>query len=143
MALLSALFRWLKPESQISQDVEGNPPPYENRPGGFKLESIAGSNGEFEPEINAMSVPQWEWTNLQCKIWLSAVLQEKMGHSIDQATTVVENFEGHGPTIFTRKIEDWQSLLGTYNGQGLYAIILEKRMGKGAVPRSVKITHWG
>jgi len=39
---------------------------------------------ELFPDITAMSVPQWTWTNTQCREWLRKFLISHCGRSVEE-----------------------------------------------------------
>jgi hypothetical protein len=165
------LRRKSKPESEASVSPATTPPPYEgtweasssapttptskrsslSRP---KLISRLSHSiiGEFSPKtpsstdnkpIRANDVPQWMWSNAQCRTWLAAVLQVYLNWTSQAAETAALKLDGHGPTMYQRTSLEWEQLLGEYNGKGIYVMLLNLRHHPGAVPGNVNLSMRG
>lgn len=120
---------------QVSRD---SPPPYQKLKNGKKQSNNPASSPKT---ILATDVPQWLWSNLQCRQWLLAVLVTYMNIEPTAAATSADRFEGYGPNIYIRDLQAWNDLLGDHNGAGIYMMLLSVRHHKGAIPRKVTITH--
>jgi hypothetical protein len=95
------------------------------------------------PQIPATSTPQWEWTIIECRAWLSSVLAHYLDYSPEAIDAVIRRFKGHGPTIFSRTSAHWKELLvdDEMGALGIYDMILARRRGRGAVPAHVILKH--
>ena len=98
-----------------------------------------------EPEtIAPTSVPQWLWTNAQCREWVFQLCVETLGLSVEESRSISDRFDGYGPNIYTMTTAGWEGLLGTkQRGCGVYSAVLSMRDRKGAVPKNVRLTHAG
>jgi len=92
--------------------------------------------------IEASDVPQWRWSNAQCREWLIAVLVTYLNYNNTDAFDLAENLHGFGPNLYLRSVESWIKILGDDEGRGVYSILFEVRRQKGAVPKGMRMRHW-
>ncbi|KAF4633798.1 hypothetical protein G7Y89_g4315 [Cudoniella acicularis] len=109
------------------------PPPYSTS--SLQPLSLKGAN----LQIQATDVPQWEWTRAQCQEWFAQILIVKMNYSVEEAAAIADKLEGWGPSIYTRRIQDWEEILGRPAGVALYVSLVRLRRKEGAVPLWVKL----
>ncbi|KAE9375203.1 hypothetical protein N431DRAFT_502158 [Stipitochalara longipes BDJ] len=93
--------------------LEVEPPPY--------LEPL--------PHIQQTSVPQWLWTNAECRRWLHLVCHCTLGLNYEESSEIASRFEGCGPNIYTLK----------ERAEGVWSLLVSMRRKKGAVPKGVNI----
>lgn len=79
-----------------------NPPPYQ-------MYSQLG--------IKATDTPQWLWSNVECRAWLTAVGVTLLNMSIDEAEGYADSFEGSGTYIYNWNCQAWHRLYGIANGK--------------------------
>ncbi|PMD30196.1 hypothetical protein L207DRAFT_641773 [Hyaloscypha variabilis F] len=126
MPLLSILrnMRTRISKSNSNSNSNPEPPPY--------LEPL--------PHIQSSSVPQWLWTNAECRRWLHLVCYITLGLSYEQSADIAQRFEGCGPNIYTLKWEKWLELWGNRErAEGVWSLLVSMRRRKGAVPKGVRI----
>lgn len=125
-----------------------DPPPYEESPSpsaGYATttprtaERSQGPNrNRRTPEINV--VPQWKWTNKQCREWLNIQCIYRFGVSAEQASRIVPQFCGTGPNIYLLAKDGWVNLLGgRKKGMDMYGWLRSVMREKGAVPENINI----
>jgi hypothetical protein len=69
------------------------PPPYDN---------------ELQPSgIKGSDVPQWRWSNKQCREWIAAVLVQYGNLEQEEADIQAKKFEGFGPGLFYYNSAKW------------------------------------
>jgi hypothetical protein len=93
------------------------------------------------PDINALSVPQWTWTNEQCREWLRKFLVTQCGCSVEYAVGKAGKLEGFGANIYLRRFKAWEELLGFVDADGIYALAIGYRNMDGVVPHGVGFNH--
>lgn len=143
--ILSGLFRWACPdttlnpipapnessrESKNSQNSSNNiePPPYES----FSRDGI-----------KATDIPQWLWSNKQCRSWVIAVCVTLLNNSVEEAEEKAARFRGFGPIIFENNLESWNYVLrDIVDATSVYGLVLGQTREKGAVPGGVSFSHW-
>jgi hypothetical protein len=98
--------------------------------------------------IKATDVPQWLWSNAQCRAWIATVCEDLLGYSDENAEMIASNFAGFGPRLFSMEIEHWHSLLGKNvvgkniaDAESVYALVFGLRREKGAIPEGTTYTH--
>jgi hypothetical protein len=116
-----------------SDDSNSAPPPYT----GVQGNPI--QNGPVR--IKSSDIPQWAWTNEQCRQWITLML-EKGGKEHGEAERLAENFQGFGPNLWLNTYKTYCDWFGAANGQAIYALLLGVRGEKGAVPKTVAIRHY-
>lgn len=57
----------------------------------------------------ASLIPQWRWTNTQCRAWLRYVLMHYSGRTEDEAAALVGEFEGWGPNLYMKDKKQWNA----------------------------------
>ncbi|TVY41201.1 hypothetical protein LOCC1_G006936 [Lachnellula occidentalis] len=87
---------------------ETAPPPYDH-----KYEAI---------RHKATDLPQWRWSNKECRQWITAVLVEYGSIGREKAGTQARKFEGFGPTIYAIPLETWMDWFG-HNGHSIYTLL--------------------
>lgn len=93
---------------------------------------------ELQPSgIKASDIPQWRWTNKQCREWITAVFIEYGSLERKDAETRAEKFEGFGPTLCARDSDFWQKQYGPL-GHSIHCLITENYWKEGAVPHGWK-----
>jgi hypothetical protein len=98
----------------------------------------------YTPIIKASDVPQWLWTNAQCKDWLFAVCHVSLGLTGEEAKAITAKFDGCGPVIYMMEYVDWIKLLGTQNrAQSVYAYVVNTQHEPGAIPDGVVLKRTG
>jgi hypothetical protein len=99
---------------------------------------------KYTPIIKASDVPQWLWTNAQCKDWLFAVCHVSLGLTGEEAKAITDKFDGCGPVIYMMEYVDWIKLLGTENrAQSIYAYVVNSQQEPGAIPDGVVLRRSG
>ena len=93
------------------------------------------------PDIEALSVPQWTWTNEQCREWLRKFLVVQCGRSVEYASEKASKLEGFGANVYLRRFAAWKQLLGFVDADGIYALGLAYRKKKGVIPEGIKFNH--
>jgi hypothetical protein len=93
-----------------------------------------------EGKIKASDIPQWKWTNKECRQWLVKVLVEYCSIEKDAADAEAKKFEGFGPILYLMELHEWMDWLGR-KGQAIHSILVPVRHTKGAVPTSFTIKH--
>jgi hypothetical protein len=91
--------------------------------------------------IHADSVPQWRWTNNQCRTWITDVLIVYGGKDVHTARELASTFRGFGPNLYMKEWKQWNSWLGP-DGQAIFALLMEVHDEEGAVPKEVEIAHY-
>jgi hypothetical protein len=91
--------------------------------------------------VKASDVPQWCWSNKQCREWLTAVLIEYGSLEKQEAELRALKFEGFGPSLFGTTLERWNAHFGSL-GHSIYCLIFEKRKAEGAVPDNMTFSHF-
>ncbi|PMD37837.1 hypothetical protein L207DRAFT_567639 [Hyaloscypha variabilis F] len=91
--------------------------------------------------IHADSVPQWRWTNSQCRTWITDVLIVYGGKDAQTARELASTFRGFGPNLYMKEWKQWNSWLGP-DGQAIFALLMEVHEEEGAVPKEVEIAHY-
>jgi hypothetical protein len=91
--------------------------------------------------IHADSVPQWRWTNSQCRTWITDVLIVYGGKDAQTARELASTFRGFGPNLYMKEWKQWNSWLGA-DGQAIFALLMEVHDEEGAVPKEVEIAHY-
>jgi len=91
-----------------------------------------------DTSIQATDVPQWRWTNSQCKEWLVEVLVVYCGKSRVAAEELAKHFQGFGPTLYRIKPSYWGKWLGA-DGRAICALLFE--MQPNAVPKGIIFDH--
>lgn len=94
------------------------------------------------PTIKASDVPQWHWTQSQCREWLTVALSEYCGIGKEQASQIAAKFQGFGPNLWKMREQDWFELVGIEEGKGMFAIMKEMRGERGAIPSNVGVPHF-
>jgi hypothetical protein len=95
----------------------------------------------FVKHIRAVDTPQWSWSNIQCREWLTAVLVEYCNRDPAVARELADNMfadGGFGPRLYTTKLVTWEGYVGKRDAEGIHGL-LSLRKEEGAVPASVKI----
>jgi hypothetical protein len=93
------------------------------------------------PDINALSVPQWTWTNEQCREWLRKFLVTQCGRSVEYAVDKAGKLEGFGANIYLRRFTVWEEFLGFVDADGIYALTIGYRNLDGVVPKGVGFSY--
>lgn len=93
------------------------------------------------PDIDALSVPEWIWTNEQCREWLRKFLVAQCGRSVEYASEKASKLEGFGANIYLRRFTAWQELLGFVDADGIYALGLGYRKKEGVIPEGINFNH--
>jgi hypothetical protein len=89
----------------------------------------------YTTTIKAANVPQWAWTNAQCKEWLFAVCYDTLGLTGEEAKVISDKFDGFGPVLYCMDYKEWYKLLGSENrARGVYATLLNVQHEPGAIP---------
>jgi hypothetical protein len=106
------------------------------------------TNTPSNQSIEATDVPQWLWSNTQCRAWIAAVCEDLLAYSDGNAEIIASNFSGFGPRLFSINIEHWNSLLGNNvigkiiaDAESVYALIFSLRREKGAIPEGPTFTR--
>jgi hypothetical protein len=86
--------------------------------------------------IKASDIPQWRWSNRQCRQWLTEVLVEYGNLERDEAERQAQTYQGFGPNLFSYKSETWFKWFGA-NGSSIPCLIMEMFYAKGACPKNV------
>lgn len=93
---------------------------------------------ELQPsKIKGSDVPQWRWSNKQCREWIAAVLVEYGNLEQEEADLQAQKFEGFGPNLFYHTSAKWVEWFGQ-NGKCLHCFMYEDYWKKGAVPKGYK-----
>jgi hypothetical protein len=133
------LFSYFQKRKRSSTKCTSPPPPYAECDPALPEQVPVTENS-----IKATDIPQWIWTNAQCREWLFAVCSESLGLGVEESKAISEKFEGYGPNIYCLKFEDWLNILGS-NPMGraysVYSTLLSIRHEKGAVPKNVVLNH--
>lgn len=87
----------------------------------------------------ASDIPQWRWSNIECRAWLIAVCTTYLSWSMDDALAAAQKFNGFGPDIYLMRIANWEELLGVGNARGVYTLLLQVR--DSAVPENIQMGH--
>src|SRR4051794_30025803 len=95
--------------------------------------ALLASNGEpsaqetlhLSPKIKATDIPQWRWSQVQCREWLAKVLGTYLNFTKREAEAKAQEFVGFGPVLFMMNREAWWEWLGGQVGEGVYALVLE------------------
>jgi hypothetical protein len=91
-------------------------------------------------DIAAFDVPQWKWSNEQCRTWIYKSVIEQFGWSETRALGAAVRFKGCGIKIFTSNDRCWELVMGSaVEGRSLRSFIFSVRNEKGAVPRGARI----
>jgi hypothetical protein len=93
------------------------------------------------PSIHVNSIPQWRWTNSQCRTWVTDVLIVYGGKDPQTAQDLAAAFRGFGPNLYMKEWKQWNSWLGA-DGQAIFALLMEVHAEEGAVPKEVEIAHY-
>ncbi|KAN0094259.1 hypothetical protein V8E51_017443 [Hyaloscypha variabilis] len=74
--------------TKASEEAQKNacPPPYS-----------ASNDPHYNLAIKATDVPQWLWSNSQCRAWIFAVCTELLAYSEEEGEDVAAKFTGFGP----------------------------------------------
>ncbi|KAL2075003.1 hypothetical protein VTL71DRAFT_8783 [Oculimacula yallundae] len=91
--------------------------------------------------IKATDVPQWEWSNRQCREWLRAVFEAKYHWDKDTAFLSAERWEGFGPRLYLMTCREWESFLGHERGLSIYSLLVGLKHKRGAVPRGLVLNR--
>lgn len=134
--------------------IQTPPPPYESTDSTSQLPQKQPimtsaqdmlSNNSPQPvkdyNIQASSTPQWRWTNAQCRDWITLVLTKYSGKEPETARALAKQFKGFGPNLYILSWTEWDAWLGP-DGQAIFAILMEVRDEKGAVPSTVEVPHY-
>jgi len=100
------------------------------------------SNEVQTRQIKASDIPQWRWSNRQCREWLAAVLIEYGNLEKEEAERQARQFEGFGPRLFSTFFETWVKWFGA-NGSCIHNIIYEMFYEKGACPKGIRFSKKG
>lgn len=114
---------------------EAAPPPYT---GEVTIPSALIRHG-----ILATDVPQWTWSNAQCREWLFVVYTSLLNLGIEESRDVAEAFVGFGPELYMMRLDEWDKLVGKDRARSVYALLLSRRHEDGAAPRSIQFQHGG
>jgi hypothetical protein len=91
-------------------------------------------------DIAAFDVPQWKWSNEQCRTWIYKSVIEQFGWPGNRALEAAVRFKGCGIKIFTSNDRCWELVMGSaVEGRSLRSFIFSVRNEKGAVPRGTRI----
>ncbi|CZT13223.1 uncharacterized protein RAG0_16781 [Rhynchosporium agropyri] len=75
------------------------------------------------PEIiTALSTPHPQWTNTQCRYWLSQVLITYANRPSPVARRLADGFQGWGGSLFLKTREEWDGWLGE-DGRAIWALL--------------------
>ncbi|CZT03896.1 hypothetical protein WAI453_011008 [Rhynchosporium graminicola] len=75
------------------------------------------------PEIiTALSNPHPQWTNTQCRYWLSQVLITYANRPSPVARRLADGFQGWGGSLFLKTREEWDGWLGE-DGRAIWALL--------------------
>lgn len=85
--------------------------------------------------ISAASIPQWDWTTLECQHFIQSVLCTHLGHTFPAAQMTAMKFKGRGENLFKKHEWDWYRILESdEDADSMYALIYYQREEEGAVP---------
>lgn len=91
----------------------------------------------------ANKVSYWTWDRETCQLWIVAVLKHKCQREANdwwlKATAIMDG--GYGPTLYTLQLKTWIVHLAKKDGHVIWALLVSLWNRRGAVPRSVRITH--
>lgn len=93
-------------------------------------------------KINATAIPQWEWSNQQCKEWLTSVLIEYANLSETDAESKAEGFKGFRPMLFTNNTKMWTRILGADISSSVFSLIYNRKDKPGALPKGITYAHY-
>jgi hypothetical protein len=95
-------------------------------------------------EITPHSVPEWTWSEEECKEWLRLLLITFLGYNYAVARILADTFEGLVPELFGMGVRDWYEFLriGGWSEEvcseaaiELYGYIVFKRSLAGKAPK--------
>jgi len=86
-------------------------------------------------------IPQWEWTNIQCRSFIKNVCQKLLNLSLEDSELFALKFEGFGTTLYMHPPDWWIRHLGPVNGTSVYVYLVGMRDLRGAVPWGVNLGH--
>ncbi|KAJ8070723.1 hypothetical protein OCU04_001094 [Sclerotinia nivalis] len=70
---------------------------------------------DWTPKIGWATIPQNDYTNAQCRLWIAAQLR---AHYVfiprSMAISIASDFDGSGFTMFAMEREDWVDMLGVH-----------------------------
>ncbi|KAI9645524.1 hypothetical protein NHQ30_006266 [Ciborinia camelliae] len=72
-------------------------------------------NPELDPKMFREKIPQYDYSNAECRFWIAAQLRSYyilLSHSA--ATRIADNFIGVGATMFAMEREGWVNMLGNH-----------------------------
>lgn len=100
-----------------------------------------GSLALADPTISAHCVPQWLWTQSQCRAWLAAFLIFCFTEDRTRAVWLARKFEGGGACLYSYPAEKWMALLGAFRGAAVSMRLC--KMGDGAIPDRFRVDRCG
>jgi hypothetical protein len=93
------------------------------------------------PTISASSVPQWLWTNAQCRAWLFAILTTSLGNSKSDALIKAENVKSFGPYSWSMDDVQWRRYLGKEDVQSVFNLLVSVSNEQRTVPNRFTFEH--
>jgi len=129
-------------KSKASLDHEDQSPPPYNHTEALSDDTIIRLTHTPRPKkkahsIKATDVPQWKWTEAECREWYKLVFMTYLSISRFEAADLANSIDGWGPSIFSRSESQWIYILGEGRGIAMHTLIVSVRRNKGAVPRNV------
>lgn len=95
----------LKIESKATKPADSQPPAYAEP-----------KNPYSHLHIKATDVPQWLWTNAQCRAWLYSIFRDYLDYAHDKAENEALSFLGMGCNLYNNNAKNWRDLSGTVAG---------------------------
>ncbi len=91
--------------------------------------------------IRALDVPQWLWSNMQCRAWLTAFCVDMLSLSVAESEELAQKYKGAGTNIYSTKSEDWILMMGDDYGPPIYNYLFSVSRCAGAVPKDIGIHY--
>jgi hypothetical protein len=97
---------------------------------------------EPETRIQGTDIPQWRWSNAECRVWLRKFLVEKCGLYPGLTERITDELKGFGANLYLRSRDDWRKMtyLGRVGADGIYALLCGYSRRVGATPKGVRNT---
>lgn len=83
---------------------------------------------------SASDIPQWRWTNKQCRGWIVKVLVQYAEKDRELAEVLAENFIEFGPSVHLTRPEWWRYHMRE-QGNNIHALLIELQSEKGQFRR--------
>lgn len=90
--------------------------------------------------LKATSIPRWDWTNTECRAWITAFCITFLGKSLEHAEELAQRYTGCGTMIYTTEAEYWHGCLeGLHEGTSIYNYLQHVVNDPESVPDGVRM----